>query len=109
MANTRDRKEKKDVWNAVTLSLKSRLSTWAAMSSSCGCAYHAVAVAAPEMKKNLAKLCKLRTGDHADILHSGTGHTMRPCSEKDAAMPHKLTTRVLEMSMTALGSPEPAC
>jgi hypothetical protein len=38
------------------------------MSSSCGCAYQAVAVAAPEMKKNLARLCKLRTGDHADIL-----------------------------------------
>ena len=68
MANTRDRNEKKEVWNAVTLSLKSRLSTCAAMSSSCGCAYHAVAVAAPEMKKNLARLCRLRTGDQADIL-----------------------------------------
>ena len=68
MAKTRERKEKKDVWNAVTLSLKSRFKTCAAKFSRCGCAYQAVSVAVPDMKKNLLKLWTLRRGDHAVIL-----------------------------------------
>lgn len=68
MANTRDRKEKKDVWKAVTLSLKSRLRTCAARFSKWGCACQAATVALPDMKKNLLKLWILRNGVHAVIL-----------------------------------------
>lgn len=50
--------------------LKSRCSTWAARLSRCGCAYQAVVVAAPVIRKNLLRLCMLRIGDHAVSLRA---------------------------------------
>ncbi len=68
MANTNERKLKKLVWKAVTLSLKSRCSTCAARFSRCGCAYQAEAVAEAVITKNLDRLKALRIGDHAVFL-----------------------------------------
>ena len=97
MAKHSDRKEKKLVWNAVTesctaarmsvtwcwcpgsnmtssramieVTLKSRCSTWAAISSRCGCANQALPVAVKVMAANLARLLKLRRGVQAVWLH----------------------------------------